>query len=75
MHHHIWIVHVKHLAHRGRVGDIGAHQQVAGTVPRILQRLFRRGIGHFVHIDHDMSGVPDQVANDGGTNETAAAGQ
>jgi len=46
-----------------------------GVAARFLQRLFRGGVGHLIDIDHDVTGVADQAANDRGANEAAATGQ
>ena len=42
---------------------------------RLLQRLFRGGVGHLVDVDHHVAGVPDQMADHGGPDETTATGQ
>src|SRR6185437_14766491 len=42
---------------------------------RAFQRVFRGGVGHLVDVADDMIRMPQQVAHDGGGDETTAAGQ
>ena len=75
MHDHVRVVRLKRVAHGGGIGDIGADQNVTLVMPGFLQRLFRGGVGHLVDIDHDVTGLPDQMADHRGADETAAPGQ
>ena len=75
VHHRVGLVRREHLPHRRGVGDVGADQDVAVVRPRLLQRVLGGGVGHLVDVDHHVVGVADQVADHGGADEPAAAGQ
>ena len=57
MHHSVRIMRLEHLAHRLGVADIGLHQKMPVMPETLLQRVFRRGVGHLVHVDDHMIGV------------------
>ncbi len=40
VHDGVRVVRLEHLAHGGGIGDVGADQEVAGVVTRVLQRFF-----------------------------------
>ena len=75
VHHRIRLMTGEDLAHRRRIGDIRVHQDVTPVMPSLLQRVFGRGVGQLVHVDHDVIAVTDQVAHHGGPDEPASTGQ
>lgn len=75
MHHRIRLIFREETLKRVRFDDI--HRLVdVSAVPRDLgDRIRRCRIGHAVHIDNAMPGVPDQMPDDSGTNETTSTCQ
>ena len=74
VHHRVGTVCLEHLLDRGGVGDVGLDEEVAGVAARLLERLFRGGVGHLVHVDHAVVGGADEMADHGRADEAAAAG-
>jgi len=50
MHDEVGLVGGEELAHRRGIGDIGADQHMARIAQRGVQRVFRGGVGHLVHV-------------------------
>ena len=75
VHHGVGAVGGEDVAHRGGVGDVGAEVPMAWMGARLLQRVLGGGVGHLVHVHDVMVGGADQVADDGRSDEAAAAGE
>ena len=51
------------------------HQDMAVVPKTFLQRVFRRGVGHLVDVDHHVIGVAQQMSHHRGADKSAPAGQ
>ena len=65
---------LEHVAHRGRVADVGLHEFIVRLVADGRQRFQIAGVRQLVDVDHGIATTANQAANDGGADEPRAAG-
>ena len=72
MHHGIGVVRRKDRGHSRRIGDVGAHQDMAVVPSCFLQCILGGRVGHLVDVYDDVVGLAQHVADHRGADEPTA---
>ena len=74
VHHGVGLVPLEHARHRGSVADVDTLERVAVIPLHRCERLEITRVRELVDGDHVVAEVEDEVANDGGANESSTSG-
>jgi len=73
MHNRIRTIIVEQPLEPTAIADVDAFKDVAGTIPRICERVEISGIGQRIDVDHGRFGLADQLPDERGADEARTA--